>query len=918
MDANGLRFWLLADGSHFPSRSRAAWDRKCRVLRLASERKLDAPADPLQAFADANSALERVPRSRDAHGSLARWVEQADADGNVGAVMVASPHLPDEVVLMRLAQRPTDLATGHDGVLYVVLADRVLLHDLRGRWADAAVRMADFTPWRIAIDPAGGAWLLERASARLARLDGLPLPERPHADYAHTTFRPSPENPRPPELRVLEKVTWPAGEQPVALAAHPGQGLALLSWVGNGQAQLRRLDPSTEMLGAPVRLPAAPCAYALAWLDDERIAVRMPGRRDAPAFAVEAGEANNARAPLGEIYPLASDAIEAPFIHSLNDPPHYPTNTASEPLYRLSIANLARHGEAATFGEKGMFLVDSGSQVTVWHRLCVEASIPVGAGFIVWLTVTATPEPPAADATWCAHRFGNNIPRAADLQEPQAAWEAWPSELPAHPGLGPWKSERDRSGLFAVLIQNPRPRVRTVTGRYLWVRVEMFGDGRVTPEIAALRFWGSRFSYRDHYLPRLYRETLHGAPALAPGEKLGLLGDDIAEKLDAGGAPEQSLADKLLGAGLQLGRSAAITVEQPKQAWLLEDAGRIWRLRREQKSEQEPEEKSIVLYRPAATAADFLDRFLASFEALLTPLEDRVAAAHLLTEPASAPEEHLDWLGAWIGVTFDRALPAQRRRAWLAAAPTLARYHGTQRGLALALDVATGGGVAGGKIMLIENFRLRRLLATLLGVDLADENDPLLPGLTVSGNSIVGDTLILGEAERAELLALFRQEVATAAENAAVRAFYDQLANRATVLVHQNVSPQDLGLIRRVVELEAPAHVEVNVLTATWPLLVGVASLVGVDTYLAPAPRPQPARADVSALGLGDYVLGPTSLDPRNSGAAAPPLPTVPPVADAGPDFTAAFGHSFNLDASSSRAAPGRTIESYRWRRLPP
>ncbi len=478
-----------------------------------------------------------------------------------------------------------------------------------------------------------------------------------------------------------------------------------------------------------------------------------------------------------------------------------------------------------------------------------------------------------------------------------------------------WAADERRAGLWSALIQDPRRRVRRLVGRYLWVRVELFGDGRVGPEIAAVRAWASRFSYRDRYLPRLYRESQFGAPAVAPGERVAAVEAERADALDAGGSLPEALRARLMLEGVVPSADARVRVDVPGERWLLSDGagGRAWRLQRE---EAPATGAAIGVYRPQATPADFLERMLGSFEGLLTPVEDRIEAAHLLTDPAVVPETSLDWLGAWIGVGFDPALAGSRRRAWLAAAPEMARRHGTRAGLELALDVASGGGVAGGEIVVLEDFRLRRLLATLLGVDLQVEDDPLLPGLVVSGNSVVGDTLVLGEAERVELLALFRSEVASAEENQAVLAFYEKLAFRATVLVHQSITETDLGLLRRIVELASPAHAIVRVVTATWPLLVGVASLVGVDTYLGPRPPRRPARVDVSAAGQ-DYVMAPATLDPRLAGAAAA-MPADPPVADAGADFTTPFGASFELDGSGSDAAPGRHIDEYRWRLLPP
>ncbi|HEX5126910.1 MAG TPA: phage tail protein, partial [Rhodocyclaceae bacterium] len=861
MDANGLRFWMLGTASHWPTRTHAVWDDDCHTLQLASERNLPPPADPSAAFAAANSALEVIPRAVDEFDAVAYW------DDNAGVIAVKS-YLPDSAITLTLNERPSDLCVGADSILYVALPDGVLMHDLRGRWDDVLVQpinppVGGFVPWRMTAAFPGGVWVLERASGRLAKLEGMPLPAQiPQSDdYAPGVFRPDPENCRVPTLRVLADPAWPSGERPVALAAQADSGLALLSWVNDGQATLRLWDASMQRLQAPLTLQGASYAYALEWLNANSIIVRMPGRTDAPAFSLDAGNAANTRDPLGDVYPIAADGIEAPFAHRVVGPPCYPARAdGAEPLYPLSLSNLARQGNAANYAGSGTGfvaqLIDSGSTTTVWHRLYAEAAIPAHSGFTVWLAATNEARPPAPEdlELWQPHGFGRDIATLDAVfsapQLPCAAWERVPSELPGHPGLGPWTPQQDTQGLYTVLIQNSRQRVRTLTGRYLWVSVTMFGDGRVGPQIAALRAYGSRFSYADQYLPRVYRETLFGDPAQAAGQQVDSIDISLKATLDAGGIVADALRARLVLAIPDLNDPAFVEVEVSGEAWLLHEANgnRTWRLTHDI--------NAIGIYRPLASNADFLGRFLANFEGVLTQLEDRIASAHLFSDPDATPEPQLDWLANWIGVAFDPALPADRRREWLKNAEPLARWHGTRRGLLLALNIATGGGVQGGEIIVIEDFRLRRILATLLGVDLGDENDPLLPGLTQSGNSIVGDTLVLGDQEQVELLALFNATVASVSENDAVISFYNQLANKATVLVHQSVTPEDLGLIRRIVDLESPAHVEVSIETATWPFMVGVYSLVGVDSYLGPPQVPLQVQLDRSSVGMGDFLIG--------------------------------------------------------------
>lgn len=273
-----------------------------------------------------------------------------------------------------------------------------------------------------------------------------------------------------------------------------------------------------------------------------------------------------------------------------------------------------------------------------------------------------------------------------------------------------------------------------------------------------------------------------------------------------------------------------------------------------------------------ATSADFLERFVASFEGVLTPIEDRVADAWQLINPRTTPADALEWLGTWVGMVLDPALPDTARRKLLYFAPQLACERGTRCGLSRALEIVSQGGISRGEVVVIEDFRLRRTWATILGADLADETDPLLGGLTINTNSIVGDTLFLGDEHQREFLALFSERALIGddevADREAVEAFFEQSALRATVLVFDGVDDATYGCIRRVVEREQPAHVQVQVKRASRNFIVAVSALVGVDTRLGVEPPPSSVRLGSTRIGSGDRLQRRAAMHPDLEGDA--------------------------------------------------
>jgi phage tail-like protein len=773
MDANQQRFWLIAAPEQFRlTGTGAQWDAERRVLRLASRRRLAGLSEDR---AVARGLSDGPALAIDPFGTWARVSESRD---QVLVGGVAEPELP--LVLALADERIVDLALAANGILYLALrrtdgTGRVLLVDRRERFDPVAIEHAGFSADRLAVAADGGIWALDRAAGRLALVKGEPLPRLAERRFAPDTFRPVEENLDPPRLEALAEVELAADREVVACAADE-RGLVVLLWPADGPCELQRIEQGRTL--PPVAIEDVPAAFDLGWLGGDRFALLMADENEALAVALPEGEPPASVAVLGDRYPLVAWR-PGRFANGLVTPVHYRSSDRPRPLHRLSLPSTATRALVPAAA------IDGGARGMVWHRLYLEAVLPPGCGLRVWLAAAdsraALDELP--DDAFHPHDFGRVPSLAGEIA--RGVWLDQGSELAFHDGFLHCLRTRDRAGLFTCLIERPGHVVRALQGRFLAMRLELFGDGQAGPQIAALRAYGPRFSYRDRYLPELYRET---ADTAATGP---------------------------------------------------------------------------------ASGADFLDRFLFLFESVLTPLEDQVAASWRLSAPDTAPAEALDWLAGWIGLSLEPGLAEHQRRRMIRRATALYRARGTLGGLAGMLDIVTDDGVRRGDLVIVEQFRLRRTLAAILGADLADEDDPLTRGVAVSGNSYLGRTFHLGSDEQREFLALFRPEaIASTAEAGQVAALLDRFANRATVLVHREVDEDRLRLIRRLAEQESPAHVETTVLRAGRPLIVALSSLLGVDSYLRRHELRPGAQVQASRLG-GAFLRDAASLDPRVEGDRA-------------------------------------------------
>jgi len=864
MDANGLRAFGLALQTHDQAGGLYPWSADTvhaiapsiepasgHVLtgaRLASQ----ALASPLDETEVDRAQPPDVLVLRDAFGHALVWSRVSGALRSIPAAPARGKRpAPIDVALPASVKPVFDLAMT-TGDVVIVAGGALAMLDTRARFAAATVALpAGFSARALAADPKGGAYVLDTANARLLHVDGQPLATTAvRSTRSRKHFTAAELNPDAVRVRTID-AALAAGERAIDIACNARGTLALLTRDANG-AWLRVLtDDGRWSARMAIARPARP--YTLGWIDDEHPAVlsraTIPGdngaARDAGAFVftLQATLQDALRrdgtagpvtlVPTGEYYPLRDALGGVPLARSaaalVTDSSgaarlFYARTTAlaglvaePAPVARLSGVTRTAYGVLANTPQLAAGaapeavrprpgIIQTTDLATTWHRLYVEACVPRNTAMIVWLSASDggptpfAPGDPSQRQGWYPHLIGARAALPAAVREklhdatPRGVWLRESSEVPQGTTLLGCERRENETGLFTLLVQRAGLTVRGLVGRRLWVAVEMFGDGRASPELIALRAYAGRASYRDRHLPAVYHEQVFGPEGDMPG---------------------------------------------------------------------------------TATGADFLERFIGLFEGVFTGIEDRIAASYRFTDAFAVPEEALPWLASWIGVALEPGMPPVRARRMIANAAGLARRHGTLDGLRLVLDIATDGAVTRGELVVVEDYRLRRTMATILGAHLEDRDDPLTAGIARSGNSLVGDTLFLGDEHVKTFLALFRDlRVDPQATQAvqrhqqderehAMHALYDGLAYRVTVLMHEAMDDDAQRLVRRVAQAYAPAHVRVRVVPSRYPFLVAVASLVGADTFLREPEEPGAVSIERSRLGYLDTLQGLGTLDAR-------------------------------------------------------
>lgn len=298
---------------------------------------------------------------------------------------------------------------------------------------------------------------------------------------------------------------------------------------------------------------------------------------------------------------------------------------------------------------------------------------------------------------------------------------------------------------------------------------------------------------------------------------------------------------------------------------------------------------SLRRYLPAIfgaepVAADFTDRWLAIFDRTFRDLETVIDRQAHLFDPMACPagpprRDFLSWLAGWIGVTLERNLPEARRRRYLRHAARLFPWRGTVRGLRqnlyLFLGLERWLDYSPGRAdcvpcaqslpaswrpprLILEHFHLRRWM--FLDHQRLSDNARLW-GERVVNRSRLGagsGPVTAGTEAGARLGATQLKKTQDPCRDP-----FHQYAHQLSVFVPAACvrNPAIGRALKRLLELERPAHAQWRIVAVEPRFRVGVQAMLGLDAVIGWQPRP--VDLDGTALGRGTVLGGGIDSGPR-------------------------------------------------------